>query len=233
MNDKNLSKRLLALSHYVNQGQTIADIGTDHGHLPIYLVKSAISPAAIACDVNEKPLAVARKNISSHRLNSKIELRLGDGLTTLQPGEVQVVIIAGMGGNTIKQILSAAPTVTSALQRLILQPMGDEDILRYWLLTNGWQIIDETLVQEDDHLYVIIICEQGQEQLYPPVILEIGPRLIEKKHPLLPELMAKLQGKYQRILSGLVKSNRPENQLKLKQVKERLTLLEGAVKDCQ
>ncbi|MEG6616383.1 class I SAM-dependent methyltransferase [Peptococcaceae bacterium 1198_IL3148] len=228
-----LSSRLATLSNYVKPGSVMADIGTDHGYLPIYLVKSGICPKAIACDVRQMPLETARKNVLANCLDKKIELRLGDGIQVLKPGEVQVVSIAGMGGSTIRQILSDKPDVLAELDRLILQPMGDEESLRQWLLTNGWRIIDEELVLEDERLYTIIVSEQGAEPLPEPIVLEIGPRLMEKHHSLLPQLIARLQDKYRLMINGLAKSNRAETQAKLALAKKRLQDLEEVATKCQ
>jgi tRNA (adenine22-N1)-methyltransferase len=228
-----LSDRLTALSNYVKNGTIMADIGTDHGYLPVFLVKSGRCPRAIACDVRKMPLESARRNIMANGLTEQIELRLGDGIQILKPGEVQIVNIAGMGGSTIRQILSEKPDVLAQIDRLILQPMGDEESLRHWLITNGWCIMDEELVLEDERLYTIIVCEQGEEPLPASVFLEIGPRLIEKNHPLLPELLKRLQDKYQLMLSGLAKSNRSETRAKMGQVGKRLQELKEVATKCQ
>ncbi|WP_034638608.1 tRNA (adenine(22)-N(1))-methyltransferase [Desulfofalx alkaliphila] len=222
MNYPGLSKRLSILAGYVEQGKIIADIGTDHGYLPIALVKSGKCPKAIACDVNKKPLEVAAKNITANGLDSKIELRRGDGLQVVQPGEVQVVIIAGMGGNTMKKILQEAPAVLDSLEGLILQPMADEESLRRWLVTNNWSLVDETLAYEEGRLYTFIVCRQGNERQYSDVELEIGPRLIEKRHPLLPALLDRHIIKYNKILDGLEKSNKPQAKEKAHYIKERI-----------
>lgn len=221
-----LSARLAALSKYVRQGEILADIGTDHAYLPIYLVQRGICPRALAADINAKPLESARKNIQHYGLSDRIELRLGDGLQVLKPNEVQVVNIAGMGGGTITNILKAAPEVLAGLERLILQPMGDEEILRHWLLTNGWRLVDEDLVLEERRLYTIIVCEPGLEPLYDDVTLEIGPRLLEKRHPLLPKLIARLRDKYQLILTGLAKGDREKTEAKRQKISKHLRLLE-------
>lgn len=225
MNEKSLSHRLLAISKFIPQGKVVADIGTDHAYLPVYLVKSGRCPLVFACDVKEKPLQAARRNVLANGLSSQIKLRLGDGLSVLQPGEAQVAVIAGMGGNTIVKILEQSPEVLKEIEILVLQPMGDEESLRRWLITNGWCLSDETLVLEDGRLYSIIVCRPGQERLYAAEVLELGPRLIEKKHPLLPLLINKLEEKYSLILQGLSRSNRHEAQKKVKEIKDRLQAL--------
>ncbi|MBM7855768.1 tRNA (adenine22-N1)-methyltransferase [Desulfohalotomaculum tongense] len=233
MSKQGINKRLLTLASFVEPGKVVADIGTDHAYLPIYLVQSGKVSRVIACDINEKPLRVAEKNVISSGLASKIELRLGNGLQVLRPGEVQLAVIAGMGGGTVRQILEASPKVLASLERLVLQPMGDEADLRRWLLDNGWQLTDETLVLEDERLYTVIVSEKGNERIYDPVILEVGPRLIEKKHPLLPDLLNKLTGKYRQVLQGLSQSTKPEARCKLETVKEYLRRLEEVAEKCR
>ncbi|MTI81444.1 MAG: SAM-dependent methyltransferase [Firmicutes bacterium] len=228
-----LNKRLLALASYVPRGKIIADIGTDHAYLPIYLVSTGIAPSAIAADVNEKPLGKARDNVSSNALTNRIDLRLGDGLQVISPGEAQVLLIAGMGGGTIKRILQQSPQVLTDIERIIMQPMGDEHYLRTWLINNGWKLVEETLVEEDERIYTVIVSEKGIEQLDDEIILEVGPRLVEKNHPLLPKLLKKLIGKYHRIVHGLEKSSRPEAKARLKQVKEHILGLEEVGKKCR
>ncbi|AQS60607.1 tRNA (adenine(22)-N(1))-methyltransferase [Desulforamulus ferrireducens] len=226
----NISKRLKVLADYVLPGSIIADIGTDHGYLPVYLVLQGISPRAVAADINAGPLAAARNNVIQYQVADRVDLRLGNGLQVLKPGEVDTIIIAGMGGGTIRDILQAAPLVAGQARRLILQPMADEDDLRQFLVTQGWRLLDEELLLEDNRLYLIIVAERGQEEIAEPLLLEIGPRLWEKKHPLLPELLLRLQQKYQRVLAGLNKSNQSAAQQKATQIKEKLSNLEAFIK---
>ncbi|MBC7324419.1 MAG: SAM-dependent methyltransferase, partial [Moorella sp. (in: Bacteria)] len=129
-----LPKRLAAIAEFVPPGKVAADIGTDHAYLPVYLVQTGRSPRVIATELNEKPWMRARFWVSSFHLEDKIEVRLGAGLQVLSPGEVQVVVVAGMGQNTIRELLAATPAVLYRLERLILQPMSDAGNLRLWLV---------------------------------------------------------------------------------------------------
>ena len=106
-----LSQRLQAIAQFVPQGAQVADIGTDHGFLPCYLVQCGQADRVIACDINEQPLAVAQKNIADSQVGEKVLTRLGDGLQVIAPGEVNVVTIAGMGGALMAEILNDAPQV--------------------------------------------------------------------------------------------------------------------------
>lgn len=226
-----LSKRLANLAQYVPAGKNVADIGTDHGYLPIFLATAGIAPRIIASDINPKPLASARDNIASYKLKN-IDLRLGNGLAVLTPGEVEVIILAGMGGGTMQRILEAEPLVLDGLERLILQPMGDEKELRRWLIDHGWRISDENLLEEDGRIYLIIMAERGRENMPDQFLLEVGPRLLEKNHPLLDKHIARLEEKYLKVLTGLQVSSRPESRRKAKCIEEVLERIKE-VRACQ
>lgn len=203
----NLSKRLQRIADFVEQGSIVSDIGTDHGYLAVYLVQKGISPRVVAADINQGPLESAESNVRAHGLQDQIELRLGNGLQILKPGEVDTIIIAGMGGGTMRDILHNSPEVTRQARRLILQPMADEPDLRRYLYHNGWNLVDEELLMEDGRLYLIMVAEQGQQEVHEPIVMEVGPRLLEKRHPLLGELLQRLKQKDKRVLDGLAKSS--------------------------
>ena len=115
-----LDERLKTVAALVRPGSRVADIGTDHGYLPVYLVKEGICPRAIAADLRSGPLESARRHVTAAGLSDRIDLRLGDGLTPIEPQEVDDMIIAGMGGETIAGILAAADWVRQPRLRLIL-----------------------------------------------------------------------------------------------------------------
>lgn len=207
---KSLKKRLAAVARFIPSGAKAADIGTDHAYLPVYLVESGICGRVIATDISCGPLVSAGRTVKEHDLEEKIELRLGNGLEAIKPGEVDVIIIAGLGGNTIKRLLEASPEVLEDVKRLVLQPMGDESLLRVWLAGRGWQITDEVLVEEGGKLYVVIVAEPGRDETEDPLLLEMGPRLVEKRDPLLAAYLDEQEDKYLAILEGLAKSRRRE-----------------------
>lgn len=150
-----LSKRLAAVAAMVRQGSRVADIGTDHAFLPVHLVESGIIPSAIASDLRKGPCASAEKTVKAAGLTDKIAVRLGDGLSSVLPDEVDDIVIAGMGGETVAAILAAAPWVRDGRLRLILQPMSKAEVLHAFLLTGGFAIDRETLVR-DGHDYVVL-----------------------------------------------------------------------------
>lgn len=186
-----LGERLAAIAHMVLNGATVADIGTDHAYLPVELIRQGKVSTAIAGDVHEGPYQAAMATVKHAGLSKQISVRLGDGLAILKPGEVDTVILAGMGGSTMIRILAAEEAVAATLKQLILQPMNGAALLREWLHRQNWQFAEETLVEEEDHLYEIIRVLKQPEQLerafkpLKPILYEVGPLLWHNKPPLL------------------------------------------------
>lgn len=151
-----LDPRLLTAAGYVRPGTVAADIGCDHGKLSIYLAKSGRCARVIAADLRPEPLARAARNLANAHCEDRVELRLGDGLTVLQPGEAQDIIIAGMGAETIIQVLSAAPWVKQEQVNLVLVPATKHSLLRKWLAENGFALLGDTLVEAAGRLYAVM-----------------------------------------------------------------------------
>lgn len=156
-----------------------ADIGTDHALLPMYLVREGVCPRVIATEAKEGPLRMAGANLASFPGRERIELRQGDGLRVLRPGEADVLVLAGMGGATIRSILSAAPAVLAVGPLLVMQPMNGERGLRQWLYEQGWHITGERLVCERGRFYVMILAAPGRRPMPDLLSLTVGPRLLE------------------------------------------------------
>ncbi|MGB9803164.1 tRNA (adenine(22)-N(1))-methyltransferase [Desulfofundulus sp.] len=226
-----LTRRLAAIAACVPPGVVVADIGTDHALLPIYLVEKGICPRVVATELNPGPYRSAIEAVNLQGLDGKIEVRQGDGLHPLLPGEAQVIVLAGMGGNTIRQILADSPEVLAAVRRLILQPMVDAGDLRLWLVGEGWRLVDEMLVEEDGRLYVIVVAERGREKVSDPYLLEIGPRLVEKKDPLLPAYLSKLMAHYQRILKALARSRSSRAEEKALEISDKMARIQEVLKE--
>lgn len=144
----------------VRKGKKIADIGTDHAYLPAYLIENGITPFAIAADIGQGPLENAEKVVtSSPLLRERIELRLSDGLKEISAEEADDIIIAGMGGILISEILTAAPWVKDESKRLILQPMSHAEDVRKYLCENGFDILKEKACTDGRHNYILIVAE--------------------------------------------------------------------------
>ncbi len=151
-----LDQRLRLAADLVRQGSRVADIGTDHAHLPVALVQEGRCPSAIASDVREGPAANARRTVTEAGLGDCIDIRLGDGLHTVQAQEVDDIVIAGMGGETIAAILEDAPWVKDGHYRLILQPMTRAEKLRAYLFENGFAIREERVTCVGHHWYTVL-----------------------------------------------------------------------------
>jgi tRNA (adenine22-N1)-methyltransferase len=147
------SDRIRKIASYVSAGESVADIGSDHGYLPIWLVREDVCSRVIITDVAEGPLAIARANVRSYGLT---DCRLGDGLAPLAPGEVDAVVIAGMGGETMRDILGADPAKTASFAKFILQPRTKADLLRAWL-TERYEIAAEDMARERGRPCPIIV----------------------------------------------------------------------------
>ena len=161
MRAKKLSARFKEIAGFVGDGESVADIGTDHALLPIYLVREGVSPFAILTDISPGPLERARLGVEkavSMRVASVFDMRLGDGLTVLEKSEVDTIIIAGIGAETIVSILEADPGKAGSFRKYILQPRTKTKILDAWLKESGWRILEKTTVEERGRLCDIIVC---------------------------------------------------------------------------
>ena len=223
-----VSSRIAALALLIPPGEVVADIGTDHAYLPIFLIQTKKSPRVIATEIKEGPYQNARKRVWELGLEDRIEIRFGDGLKVLKPGEAGVLVLAGIGGINLVKILEEGPDVVRAAKRLVVNPAADWGYVRKWLLKNGWEIKDEEMVYEKGKFYHITAAEKGKFSFsdYDPVIMEIGPKLIEKKHFLLPRYLEKLRREYSQIYEGLKKSRRKDKSLKLQEVERFLKKIE-------
>ena len=180
-----LSKRLHAVAGLVTEGASVADIGTDHGYIPIYLVENGVAGKAIAMDINEGPLERAREHIAEHGLAHRIETRLSDGLEALKTGEADTVIAAGMGGGLVIHILEACPEITADVKDFILQPQSEIARVRRFLNENGFISIGEDMIEEDGKYYPMMKMAHGTEERYSEIELLYGRRLLREKHPVL------------------------------------------------
>ncbi len=155
-----LQPRLRLLAEMVPLGRRLADVGTDHGYLPVWLLQSGRIQSAIASDIGAEPLAHARRTAQESGVTG-IDFRLCDGLDGIAPQEADTVVIAGMGGETIISILSAAPWTGDGAHTLLLQPMTKATELRRWLAVNGYCFTEERLVWDKNYLYPVLCVTGG------------------------------------------------------------------------
>lgn len=210
-----ISKRLQKVAEYVPTGSSLADIGSDHAYLPVYLAETGIVTRAVAGEVNPGPYDTAKRRVSEAGLSDLITVRKGDGLQVLERGEADVITIAGMGGGTIVDILSSGKGKLTEVKRLILQPMADSDRLRKWLHQNNWKIISEEIVFEDQILYEIVISEPGIETYDDILWYEIGSVELLKKHPLFSDKVQLMIDRTDRIIQNLKRAHGDEAKQKL------------------
>ncbi|MCI8554564.1 MAG: SAM-dependent methyltransferase [Clostridiales bacterium] len=171
--DSQLGPRLACAADLVRPGSRLADVGTDHALLPVSLVRRGVCPSAIASDVRPGPAERARLSVERAGLSSRIQVRVGSGLSVLTPDEADDLVIAGMGGETILSILAASLWIDSSRYRLILQPMSRPELLRRWLRCHGFSILREPAVCAGNRLYTILLCE------YRPDAVPVGGKLVE------------------------------------------------------
>ncbi|MGL6104785.1 tRNA (adenine(22)-N(1))-methyltransferase [Romboutsia sp.] len=223
-----LTNRLLKIASLVSEGKKVADIGTDHGYIPVYLLNKGKVSFAILADVNKGPLENAKKEVRHNKLLDKVDLRLGSGIEVLEKGEVDEVIIAGMGGILISELLEAKTEVAHSVDKLILQPMQAQKELRKYLLNNGYEILNEVLVKEDFRIYEIIETKYTGENtvVEDEIYFEVGSRLIENKDSLLGEFIDKKIFMYNSIIKKLEGKNGEAIEEKRKENKRLINKLE-------
>lgn len=222
-----LGERLSALAAMVPMGSRIADVGTDHAYLPLYLMDIGKIEKAVAIDVNPGPFALARDAVARSGLADRIEVRLGDGLRVVAPGEVDVAIMAGMGGITMIKIMEESAEVLKALTCLVLQPMVAAPQVRRWLQTNGWRITNEDIVREEGRLYELLVAEPGQTQELAYQLSEVGPVLWERRHPLLGILLRQRLETLYYVLAQMDKSLLAQSDAKYQENKSLTSELEA------
>lgn len=169
-----LNSRLLKIAEMIRRGDRVADIGTDHAYLPVYLINSGISPLVYACDVSDGPLLNAKSNIEKAGV-SGIELRKGSGFDALSPDDADTFVLAGMGGELIISLILAAHWIKNPRYELILQPMTSVEDLRKFLLENGFSIIEERAVCSMGRIYTVIKTKYfGEKQTCSPLFYYVG-----------------------------------------------------------
>lgn len=184
-----LSQRLEAVASYVPRGSRVADVGTDHGYVPIWLVEQGIAKSAIAMDVRKGPLMRAKEHIAQHGLEDRIETRLGDGLCELRAGEADTVVIAGMGGELMLRILRDGSHVWDSVSRFILSPQSELEVFRRGLEAMGFAIEEETMLREEGKYYTVIVAVRGIMHYEEVFRYRYGDCLIREKSPVLAEYL--------------------------------------------
>lgn len=227
-----LSKRLMAVACLVTPGNRLADVGTDHGYIPIYLIKENRIPHAIAMDVNRGPLLRAQEHIRMEGLEERIETRLSDGMKMLLPTEADTVVIAGMGGALTLRILEEGEYTAAHLRELILQPQSELEKVRRWLVLHQYRIEEEDMVLEDGKYYPMMRVVHGTMEPLRDIEAAYGPVLLKKKHPCLKSYLLWEQGVKKRILEQLANASEGAGNRRA-EVEEALELNVRALRELQ
>lgn len=184
MNEHTLSMRLERVGANVPLGARLADIGSDHGYLPVALMRRGVIAAAVAGEVATTPFHAAQRTVRDNGLERQISVRLADGLAAMKPDDgITAVSVCGMGGETIRDILESGKRHLSGQERLILQPNGGEQPLRQWLMDNGYSILREELLRENRFYYEIIVAERAGPVAYTAEQLYFGPLQLQAHSP--------------------------------------------------
>lgn len=226
-----LSKRLKAVAGLVTPGMRLADVGTDHGYIPIYLTEAGVIPSAIAMDINKGPLERAKEHIREHGLEGKIQTRLSDGLKNLQMNEADCMIAAGMGGGLVIRILSEERDTAGSLKELILQPQSEIDSVRKYLTEEGYRIVAEDMVYEDGKYYPMmkaVPCMAGAGEIpYSEEELEFGRVLLQQAHPVLGQFLEREMEIQNRILSALESQESVRAKKRMEEISYRIEWIRG------
>ena len=223
-----LSKRLKAVAKMVTPCNAIADIGTDHGYIPIYLVNEGIVARALAMDVNAGPLAVARENIATYQCSDTIATRLSDGVAALAENEVEAIVIAGMGGNLIMRILSEGEAVVQTARELILQPQSEIAVVRKFLQANGYYIVAEDMICEDDKYYPMMKVRPGKMNLTREIDFIYGPCLLKDKNLVLKRFLEKEEITLQKIAKQISEASSDLANHRQSEIKQEMCLNQEA-----
>lgn len=220
-----LSKRLQAVADLVGKNRVVADIGTDHGYIPIYLIESGKCENAFAMDVNEGPLLRAKEHIEIHGLADQITTRLSDGVKALQIGECESVVVAGMGGALAIKIMEEGKEIFKNLKEFVLQPQSELEKVRQYLVENDFQIVDEDMVLEDGKFYPMMKVVNERTSKYSLVELRYGRILLNKKHPVLKMFLEKEVIKKEMIISNLQSQQAEHIRMRIQELQTELEIV--------
>ncbi|MCF3941788.1 tRNA (adenine(22)-N(1))-methyltransferase [Oceanobacillus alkalisoli] len=225
-----LSKRLIDVANFLPAGATFADIGSDHAYLPCYVCAQDPSATAIAGEVNQGPFDSARATVRMHGLTERITVRLGDGLDVLeQADDIKQIVIAGMGGGLIKQILADGKAKLETVYRLILQPNVNARKLRIWLHEEGFVLTAEQILEENGHIYEILVADREGTGPYEEGLLErqflFGPYLLKNKTPVFYRKWRKEADKLRHIIGQMEQATHPDAE-RIDQFKQELAWME-------
>lgn len=224
-----LSHRLDRIVSMVGSGLVVADVGTDHGYVPIALAQKGQTPGIIAMDVNKGPLERAAANMEAAGVSDYIELRLSDGLEQLEPGEAECIVVAGMGGLLMKRILANGIKAVMAAKELVLSPQSDIKEVRKFILENGFRISGESMLVDEGKYYTVIKAVKGSEDTYSDTELKFGRRLLLAKDEALYRYLLKERMQFVRISDGLKKNMSAASAVRMDEINLELKHIDEAL----
>jgi tRNA (adenine22-N1)-methyltransferase len=216
LNEQTLSMRLERVAAHVPAGARLADIGSDHGYLPVALMRRGAIVAAVAGEVALTPFHSAERTVRENGLEQQISVRLAEGLAAIEPGDdITAISICGMGGETIRDILDSGKTHLNGQERLILQPNGGEQPLRQWLMENGYRILYEEVLRENRFYYEIIVAERAGPVMYTAEELYFGPLQLQARSPVFLAKWQRILGAKQQTLTHFARARQavPEDKV--------------------
>lgn len=230
VDEKHLSARLACVASLVPAGARVADIGSDHAYLPAALVLDGKINFAIAGEVVKGPYENAVHEIKDHQLEGQVIPRLADGLAAIEPADkVDTITIAGMGGSLIASILEKGKNKLTEIKRLVLQPNVGESQLREWLMNNHYQIMTEKIIEEDNHIYEIIVAEPSVVPFrYSKYELDFGPFLLENKGPIFKKKWQEYLQREAHVIDQMQKAQQPPVK-KINEINEFLSQVKEAI----
>lgn len=221
MNQQTLSRRLERVAAHVPAGARLADIGSDHGYLPVALMRRGAITAAVAGEVALTPFRAAERTVRENDLEPWISVRLADGLAAIEPADaITVITLCGMGGETIRDILDSGKACLSGLERLILQPNGGEQPLRQWLMCHGYRILFEEVLRENRFDYEIIVAERGEPVHYTAEQLYFGPVQLQARSPAFLDKWQRLLREKQRTLVQFQRARQVVPEEKVQEIRQ-------------
>lgn len=219
LNEHTLSMRLERVAAHVPAGARLADIGSDHGYLPVALLRRGLIAAAVAGEVAATPFQAAERTVRENGLEQHVSVRLADGLAAITAADaITAISVCGMGGETIRNILDNGKMHLTGQERLILQPNGGEQPLRQWLMDNGYCILVEELLRENRFYYEIIVAERAEPVAYSAEELYFGPLQLQARSPAFLAKWQRLLRQKQKTLASFEQARQAVPQAKVQEV---------------
>lgn len=219
LNEHTLSMRLERVAAHVPAGARLADIGSDHGYLPVALLRRGLIAAAVAGEVAATPFQAAERTVRENGLEQHVSVRLADGLAAITAADaITAISVCGMGGETIRNILDSGKARLTGQERLILQPNGGEQPLRQWLMDNGYRILVEELLRENRFYYEIIVAERAEPVAYSAEELYFGPLQLQARSPAFLAKWQRLLRQKQKTLASFEQARQAVPQAKVQEV---------------